>query len=99
MSAHQTITKPARTPGRARGIGAGASVVTQVIRSITSGKREKRRFAWGRDTQKREWNRQERDRFLLLKRELYSSYAFEIGSLLGYIRALNNSDTPVARRS
>lgn len=60
---------PSDTPGLviAGVIGAGASIVTQVIASVVAGKREKRRFAWERDTQDREWQKQERDRFLDLE--------------------------------
>jgi hypothetical protein len=87
---------PRTPPGSSsRGPSARARpVVTQVIGSITSGRREKRRFAWERDTQKRERNRQERDRFLDLKRELYSNFAFGISNLMGYTHAFNYPDDP-----
>jgi hypothetical protein len=70
-------------------IGAGGAIVTQIISSIVTGKRDTRRFNWEREKQEREWETHERERFLDLKRELYSNFAFQVGNLMGHTHALN----------
>jgi hypothetical protein len=87
---------PSDTPGLiiAGVIGAGAAIVAQVISSVTTGMRDTKRFDWEKQERERDRALQERERFLDLKRELYSNFAYQVGNLLGYAHARNNPGWP-----
>jgi hypothetical protein len=69
-------------------IGGGAAIITQIIASWVTGKRENKRFDWEREQQDRTWERQERERFIDLKRELYCNFSFEVSKLMASIHML-----------
>lgn len=73
-------------------IGAGGAIVAQIIASIVTSRRDKQRFDWERDRQNYDWKMHERERFLDLKRDLYSSLSFEVGKLMDYTKARNYAD-------
>jgi hypothetical protein len=77
-------------------IGGGAAIITQIIASWVTGKRENKRFDWEREQQDRTWERQERERFIDLKRELYCNFSFEVSKLMASIHMLT---TPTWRSS
>jgi len=60
-------------------IGAGGAIITQIVGSVVGGRREKTRLSWEREQEDRAWERRKAERFLDLKRELYS----EFGALSG----------------
>jgi hypothetical protein len=55
-------------------IGASGAVLAQITVSIFNGRRESRRLRWEKDRQEREWELRRAERFLDLKRELYSDF-------------------------
>jgi hypothetical protein len=85
---------PTDTPGLiiAGIIGAGAAIIAQIIASIVTSRRDKQRFDWERDRQNYDWKMHERERFLDLKRDLYSNLSFEISKLMAYTHARNYPD-------
>jgi hypothetical protein len=58
----------------AAGIGAGGAVIAQVITSLFTARRENQRLEWEKARQEREWKLREAERFLDIKREMYSRY-------------------------
>lgn len=66
-------------------IGAAAAIITQIIASVVTGKRENKRFKWEREKQDRDWKMQERERFLEQKQLLYSQYSYLADQFLFYI--------------
>jgi hypothetical protein len=75
-------------------IGAGGAVVTQIIASVVSGKRDAKRFGWERWKQEREWEIQASERFLNLKQQLYSDFIRVVDQyIFAVIRVINNPDS------
>lgn len=70
-------------------IGAGGAIAAQSISSYFSSRHDTKRFDWERSAQNREWQVRERERFLDLKRDLYSNFAFEVSKLMAHTHALN----------
>lgn len=69
----------------AAAIGAGGSVLTQVVGLVFTGRRDTKRLRWERGKQQREWEIGRSERFLDLKRQLYGDYLVQVDQLLSYI--------------
>jgi hypothetical protein len=69
----------------AAAIGAGGAVLAQVVTSAFTGRREARRLEWERGRQDREWEIRRAERFLDLKRELYSDYLAHADEWVSFI--------------
>lgn len=54
--------------------GAGGAIFAQIFGSIFTARREAKRLKWEKETKQLEWNFKRAERFLDLKRELYSRY-------------------------
>ena len=66
-------------------IGAGGAVLAQVVTSVFTGRRETQRLEWERGRQDREWEIRRAERFLDLKRELYSDFLAQAGEFVSFI--------------
>ena len=66
-------------------IGAGGAVLAQITAQVFSGRRDTRRLGWEQDRQDREWEIRRAERFLDLKRELYSAYLTQADEFVSFI--------------
>lgn len=71
-------------------IGAGGAVLAQITAQVFSGRRDARRLQWEQDRQEREWDDHRGERFLDLKRELYSDYLAHAEEFMSFISPDDN---------
>jgi hypothetical protein len=71
-------------------IGAGGAVLAQITASVFSGRRDTRRLRWEQETKRRDWEMHSAERFLDLKRELYSDYLAQANEFVSYINRIND---------
>jgi len=60
-------------------------MVGAITTALSGGRRDRNRLQWEQDRQSREWQIRRDERFLDLKRELYSDYMLQAGQLMSYI--------------
>jgi hypothetical protein len=66
-------------------IGAGGAVLAQITASVFLGRTDTKRLRWERQRQLQDWDIRRAERFLDLKRQLYSEFALIAQEFLSYI--------------
>jgi hypothetical protein len=75
-------------------ISGGFVVASQVVTTLTDGRREKNRIKRDETRTSRELQQHHDERFLDIKRDLYSSFANQISNLMGHIRSHTDPTVP-----
>ena len=75
-------------------IGAGGAVLAQITASIFSGRHDTKRLEWEQAKEAREWDRRRAERFLDLKRELYSDFGAQASRWSSFISRAQDLPRP-----